>query len=164
MCTFIFELGSRVNLHSNRLVVWKPSTTCVFLLVSLPLCLFSATAGHLSLILTVSHRLCFAEGVLVAGTYVLCKMTLLCSFNMLSSSPCCISFNMYMYYKIEYNFIILCLWMICLSVCAPRVSGVHRAVTGVADGCELQCAIWEPNPGPLEEHRMLVLQAPRCNF
>lgn len=53
---------------------------------------------------------------------------------------------------------------VCLHVCAcwPQRSeeGTRSPGSGVADGCELPCKCWEPNPRSLQEQRVLLLAEP----
>ena len=44
--------------------------------------------------------------------------------------------------------------MFCLHVCLCEVVG--SSGTGASDSCELPCRFWELNPGPLEEHPVLL--------
>ena len=41
------------------------------------------------------------------------------------------------------------------SPCSPE-EGAESPGTGVKGGCELTCACWEPNLGPLQEQQMLL--------
>jgi hypothetical protein len=57
------------------------------------------------------------------------------------------------FFKISYLFYLhWCFSYICEGVRCPG--------TGVTDSCELPCGCWELNPGPLEDHLVLLVAKP----